>query len=439
MVCSLFKNAGISCAAFLVVGSLGLGFMPDRAQAEEGSSVQDYLYDRYKIELFGFFEARGGLRQDRDGTDEKDASLGEGRLQLDFNRDFGWGIAKLKGDLVADLVTEEFNGELREANLLFSPLSFLDIKAGRQTITWGTGDLVFINDLFPKDWESFFIGRDDEYLKAPSDAVKASFFFEPVNIDLVYIPLFTPSTYIDGSRLSYFNPLAGRITGRDNIFADQERNRFFTDDALAVRLYRTFGSTELALYGYYGYWSTPEGIDPQTMKGTYPKLAVYGASLRRPLFGGIASLEGGYYDSRSDRSGSDPFIRNSEVRYLAAFERELAENFTGGIQYYVEQILDYSQYEQSLPASFFARDEYRHLFTLRLTKLLMQQNLKLSLFVYYSPSDEDAYLRPKVNYKISDQWTVETGGNLFYGSQAHTFFGQFEENSNIYAALRRSF
>ena len=50
------------------------------------------------------------------------------------------------------------------------------------------GDLLFINDLFPKDWVSFFVGRDDEYLKAPSDSLKASFFNELFNLDFVYTP-----------------------------------------------------------------------------------------------------------------------------------------------------------------------------------------------------------------------------------------------------------
>ena len=50
----------------------------------------------------------------------------------------------------------------------------LDVKLGRQVLTWGTGDLLFLNDLFPKDWVSFFAGRDDEYLKAPSNTLRAT-------------------------------------------------------------------------------------------------------------------------------------------------------------------------------------------------------------------------------------------------------------------------
>ena len=69
----------------------------------------------------------------------------------------------------------------------------------------------------------------------------------------------------------------------------------------------------------------------------------------------------------------------------------------------------------------------------------MNQNLAVSLFAYYSPSDADAYLRPSVSYKIDDHWSAEVGGNVFVGKDDHTFFGQFDRNTNVYAALRWSF
>ncbi|MBW2029063.1 MAG: hypothetical protein JRJ31_08305 [Deltaproteobacteria bacterium] len=77
--------------------------------------------------------------------------------------------------------------------------------------------------------------------------------------------------------------------------------------------------------------------------------------------------------------------------------------------------------------------------TVRLTKLLMNQNLTLSLFAFYSPSDSDACLRPKVHYKVTDHWSAEAGGNWFLGSSDQTFFGQFEDNSNVYSAIRYGF
>jgi len=74
-----------------------------------------------------------------------------------------------------------------------------------------------------------------------------------------------------------------------------------------------------------------------------------------------------------------------------------------------------------------------------LTRLLMNQNLTCSLFTYYSPTDEDAYFRPNIGFKLNDQTAIEVGGNVFVGDQDDTFFGQFRDNTNAYASVRYSF
>jgi len=408
------------------------------AVAVNASVLQDRLYDKYGVGLNGFIEGRQGWRL-QDDPFEKNTSISEMRMQLDLSKDDDWGVIKLKGDLVGDQVEEKAYAELRELNLAFSPLDFMDAKIGRQTLTWGTGDLLFINDLFPKDWKSFFIGRDDEYLKAPSDAIKTSLFFDLFNIDIVYSPLFNASQYVDGTRLSYWNSMLGRTAGRDFILDDIERNSYFRDDEYAMRLSKNIGGIELGFYGYNGFWKTPEGLDAKESKLWYPELLAYGASARGALWGGIGNLEVGFYDSRDDRDGGDPLVRNSEIRTLAGFERELAHDFTGGFQYYLEWMQEYDTYKSTLPAGTAAKDEYRHVLTLRLTRLLMNQNLRLSLFTYYSPSDQDGYFRPKVHYKITDQWAIETGANIFFGKDYNTFFGQFQYNTNAYAGIRWSF
>ena len=423
------KQAVLQLAAFLIAICLTGG-----ARAE--LSFKDKLYDDYGIDLLGFVEARQGWRL-QDDPNEDDMSISEARLQLEASKDLEWGYLNFKGDLVGDLVEEEVRAELRSLNLLFSPLDNMDVRAGRQVLTWGTGDLLFINDLFAKDWVSFFVGRDDEYLKAPSDALRTSMFFDAFNVDLAYIPIANTSEYIDGSRLSYYNPMLGEVVGEDNIAGDDDINSFPNDGEVALRLYRALGSTEVALYGFYGFWKTPEGFRMDTGELYYPRLSAYGASVRSPMLGGIASLEAGYYDSKEDDDGDDPTVRNSEVRFLSGFERELARDFTGGFQYYLEWMQDYDEYESTATGP--KKDEFRHVFTLRLTKLLMNQTLKLSFFAYYSPSDKDTYIRPKIHYKLTDAWALETGANIFVGEDDHTFFGQFEDNTNAYASVRRSF
>jgi hypothetical protein len=396
--------------------------------------------------LHGFVDARYGQRLQNDPY-QRDDSLGETRLQLGLNRMGDFTTLNIRADFYYDdlvdqddIDLEEGRGwvDLREANLLFTPHDIADMKIGRQILTWGTGDLLFINDLFPKDWQSFFIGRDEEYLKAPSDAILLSLFPVALNIDVVYVPRFDPDRYIRGERISYWNPMLGSLAGRNAVIAPVIPDAAGEDDELALRLSKNVAGYEVALYGYSGFWKSPTGFDPLAGKATFPELSVFGASLRGNVGPGIGNIEAGYYDSRDDSNGSDPFIPNSELRLLVGYEQEVVRNVMLGGQYYLEALQDYDNYKLTAPATT-ARDEHRHLLTLRLTWLLMNQNLTLSMFGYASPSDDDYYLRPAVSYKLSDAILLTAGGNIFGGEDEYTFFGQFENNTNLYAGIRYSF
>jgi hypothetical protein len=403
----------------------------------ESADVNDSFLSRLPIETHGFYEIRGGYRLQNDKY-EKDMSIMENRLQLDLSSYLDWGDLKFKGDFIGDLVEEQADFDLREANLFSRPTDYMDLKVGRQILTWGTGDLIFINDLFPKDWESFFIGRDSEYLKSPSDAAKLSLFGDWANLDIAFTPQFDPDRFIDGRRISYWNSNLGRTAGQDAIVHTDKPNDWFGASEIAARIYKNIDNYELALYGYQGYWKSPGGQNAAMTQATFPDLNVYGASLRGAVAKGIGNLEAGYYESSDDQSGEDPLVNNSEMRYLAGYTREIGRDFTMGLQYYVEYMLDFGAYKRTLPSGP-ARDRDRHLTSLRLTKLLMNQNLRCSLFTYYSPSDKDVYVRPNVNYKASDNLAVEAGGNIFFGDYPNTFFGQFHDNTNVYLGLRYSF
>ncbi len=421
---------------FSVIFFSGVAVLLQDATAAERDQNNFWIFDNWDIEKHGFFELRSGYRTQNDKY-QKDMSVMEMRFQQDLYSYQDWGDVKFKGDLVGDMYTEEFDYQIREAYVFLRPVSYADMWIGRQILTWGTGDLVFINDLFPKDWQSFFIGRDSEYLKAPSDAAKVSLFHDLANLDIVFVPQFDSDNFISGERISYYSSMLGRTAGRDAELTTEKPDRWFKDYELHLRAYRNFGSYELAFYGYKGFWKSPGG---QTLTGevTFPDLNVYGVSVRGPFAGGIGNIEAGYYDSRDDQSGKNPFVKNSEFRLLGGYTREIGKNFTAGLQYYIEQMSDYGHYLDNLPSGP-ARDRTRHLATLRLTKLLMNQNLTLSMFTYYSPTDKDVYMRPNAHYKITDNVAVEIGGNIFFGDYEHTFFGQFRDNTNVYTAVRYSF
>jgi len=407
-------------------------------QSVSASEVWDQFWEDLTPDVYGFYEARAGYRLQNDAF-EKDMSIMETRTQIDLQSMPQWGMISVKGDAYVDGVTERGEFDLREANLSITPADFLDIKVGRQILTWGKGDLLFINDMFPKDWQSFFIGRDTEYLKAPSDAVKFGFFSDEANLEVVYTPQFDPDRYITGERLSYWNGSQQQIVGQNAVAITQEPKGGFQEDEVAARAYQSFDGVQVALYGYWGYWKSPGGLNAAQTRALFPSLDVYGASVEGAVGKGIFTTEIGYYDSKEDSDGTHGFVNNSEMRYLVGYNQEIARDFTAGVQYYVEQMLQHKEYLSSLKAGNRAKDEFRHLVTLRLTRLLMNQNLTCSLFTYYSPTDQDAYFRPNIRLKVNDRTAVEVGGNVFVGDDDSTFFGQFEDNTNAYTSVRYSF
>lgn len=406
----------------------------------------------FRFQLGGFVEALVAPRVVRSSASANEFVANEARFRLNLDATHDVASARFRGDVYADAVARRIWFDIRDASVFLRASSWFNMRVGRQVLTWGTGDFLFLNDLFPKDFNSFFIGRADEYLKAPSNSIITTFTIEKVGLDLVWTPIFEPDRFIDGERLSFFYPLAGppqivgdrsTLTPVEPLFPEQR----LRNGTVHGRLYGTAGAYELAAYGYVGYWPQPTALDvdpadPAVVRGvTYARLAVYGASVRGPMFGGLFNIEAAYYDSFDDRAGTNPAIPNPQFRGLAGYERELFPKFQMGLQYYLEYTLHYDELITNSPPGFvqYEPDEFRHLLTLRLTQLLVLDRLELSLFTFFSPNDLDTYIRPRVTYKIIDPLAFVVGANLMFGRHDYTFFGQLQENTNVYARFRYSF
>ncbi len=386
----------------------------------------------------GFVEAAVGSRWDRDPQVGRKQSLGDARVRLETNWSGDRLTVGFKGEAWYDSYLEEFDGDLRDLTLSFSPASSWDLKLGRQVLTWGTGDLVFLNDLFPKDWVSFFAGREDEYLKAPSNAVRGTWYGDVVNVDLAWTPVFQPDEYLTGERFSFFSPLAGQSVAPKPPLSGIEPDKDIDNSEVAVRLFKTIGSTEIAMYLYRGFFHQPTALT-DTFQPTFAPLTAIGASLRRPLGVGLFNAESVYYASRSDRDGTNPRFPNDQVRLLLGYEREAITNFTVAFQYYLEWTQDHSALLANSLNPTFEAEKYRHVLTNRLNYRLNQDKVTLSLFTFYSPSDNDYYVRPAISYRYSDQWSFTGGASIFGGEDPHTFFDQFADNSNVYVRVRYNY
>lgn len=388
-----------------------------------------------EVSLGGFVEGAWGARTARSPVhvDSRDYTLSEVRAQVQMEAWGDVGEAFVRFDVLQDrVVSESGEVELREGWARFTTAGDrLEVKAGRQALNWGTGDLVFVNDLFPKDWESFFSGREEQYLKAPTDVLRLGLFGLPLDVDFVWTPTFSPDRFPGpGPRFSLVPP--------DGTTQPARPAQTLDNSELALRLSRWLGSWALELYGYRGFFKNPQGIaveptqpDP-VFRPFHPALNVYGASLRGDVSGTVTWAEAGWYDVReesgTDEAGRDLMVPESSLRWILGAERQVATDLTFGLQWYAEA--EFPEGEDT---------DLSNLFTARIERLLKYQTVRLSLFGFWSPTDEDLYLRPLISWKPTDELELVLGANVFEGKSDTTRFGAFDHDDNVYTRIRWSF
>ena len=362
----------------------------------------------------------------------------EERAQIEIAGSPGHGLDGYAGklDLFRDNVGHEWGTDLREGYL---DLAFKNARArvGRQIVTWGVGDLLFVNDLFPKDWEAFFTGRPIEYLKLGVDAVKVDFYGKGASAEVVVMPGFRGDRTPRPSRFEMPSPFGALPVTLDTPEASLKNAQ------IAARVYGRLASFDASAYFTKGFFRSPsmapdDPNNPTQLNAFYPELRAYGASLQGAVGPGVVSLEVGYYDSADDKSGSDPAVPNSQIKFLAGYSRALSDDLTVGGQYNVEQTQHYGAYLEGLPPGFPASPEWRHLLTARITQMRKHQTERLSLVAFWSPSDNDFFLIPQYRLQIDDATWIEAGLNMFGGKDT-TLFGAFDKNDNLFLTYRKSF
>lgn len=131
-----------------------------------------------------------------------------------------------KTDLYYNHIDKDADTEIRELYIDYTETDW-DLRIGRQIVTWGLGDLIFINDVFPKDYEAFFSGRPLEYMKKPVDALKVNLYPEIATVNMVIIPFFEPDRFPQRRRFYLYDPMS---TGIQNVLvSDQKRTKIISE------------------------------------------------------------------------------------------------------------------------------------------------------------------------------------------------------------------
>jgi len=389
------------------------------------------------MDIHGFLMGTGSVRtsQTQLKTGEKyNWLLGEERLRanVDVESDSSNTAAVAKIDFVNDNIAGNVEIDAREIYGEYLSDSF-EIRAGRQMMTWGVADRLFINDVFPKNWTAFFAGQPLEYLKIGSDAVRASVFFGSWDLELVGIPFMQADVVPQTDRFVVFDP--GLIV--------REPSKRLSNGELAARLHTTFDTMDVAFYVFRGFWHQPD----KGIAGTaiiYPRLNNYGMTIQDSVLGGVLSLEAGFYQSADDKAGTNPLIANSQYRYLLGYEHELMTDLTLALQVYGEIMDNHAAYLATAQPAYAAGmgplplPKHRKIGTLNLRALWLNQTLTTSLFAM-AVAGGGRMLIPDLEYAVTDELSVNVGGHIFWGGPDSWMLGMMKHDDNVYTNVKWSF
>lgn len=386
-----------------------------------------------EVVFSGFLQQNTAFNTREENPDGRNHKLLEERAQLKLDASDGAWRLRAAGDLAWDHLGHQDKSEVRELYADYTASNW-DTRIGRQIITWGLGDLIFVNDVFPKDFEALVAGRPLGYLKLGVDAVKLGAYPEFANFELVLAPTFRENHIPDARHFHLYDPMPA-VTNRRTDKPGQ-------GDA-GLRIYRDIAGWDAALYLYRGFHRMPSMRPDSMMAPTkityfYPQLSVYGASVSGRAGEGVLNLEAAWYDSRQDRSGSDFAVPNSQTRLLAGYQIQPVEDLSLNFQYYMEYMHDYGAYRAALPAGFPVDRRWSHTVTTRLTQSFLHQTLWFSVYALYNDSNSDRFLNPELRYSFTDKIWGAIGANLF-GGKPWGQFGQLERDENVYLQMRYEF
>jgi len=442
-------------------------FGDDFAQEETGASSEAPA-----LEWSGFMQLeRADHVGDKSPADRKHLA-DELRFRLKTTHAADKGSMIIKLDFVQDLVTGTSAVDVREARILTTPASWLDLSLGKQVNTWGVGDMVFINDLFPKNWMAMFLGKDMEFLKEPANSYRASAYLGPITVDVVHHPKFAADVTPAGCTFAVFNPNSMLDSSQPSIAGGESactsaaspNPNMPTEAEDAVRLKMQTGGWELAMYGYRGFYKNPKGMvmssstDGVSLSPIYPRMSSIGGSAEGPLGPGILSMEVGRYDSLDDPNGTNPLIENSANKGLIGYRLEFSQHISAGMQSMVESMSQADGYDQGIlgmyqqmgltaeQAAQTAAYKYRlaptrHTYTLRLGFKAYQDTLWVNFFAFERPEDEDRYQKLEVVKRLSDALVLATGANVFSGSatKPDRDFGMLDNEDNGFVRVQYNF
>ena len=321
-------------------------------------------------------------------------------------------------------------------------LDSVDIRIGKQQIMWGKADGVFITDVVsPKNLTEFLL-PDFTEIRMGTNSLKLDYSLDNKTLEFVFTPMFVSTKIpsqdsIWGVKMDIpKNAVIDR--SKMEIKPSLENSEFFLKYSMLS------SAIDFEVMGGYMWDDEPTLHATREVTPAGPKLTITPEYHRLGLVGGGFSKDiDGLFVLRGEVAFYydkyfllDKFVDNKNtvqknyLHYLVGLDATPFWDIKMSAQFVQRAILDYNNDIKD--------KEFDNTMTFLMKKNFLRETLDLELFTYYSISNGDALIKPKVSYKYSDELELSTGAYIFVGDKDGVF-GQYEDNNMIYVKSKLTF
>ncbi len=333
---------------------------------------------------------------------------------------------------------------------LHVPLGSLDLRVGKQQILWGRAD-----GWNPTDNVTSFDYLDlIEYERLGVSAVRARQYFGSSSLDLVWVPLFTP-TRLPLLRSRWF-PLPQKLPSFPIQFRSSVHfpSNTLANSQFAARWDHTQHGWDYSL-SYFKGWNDLASYTPAL--SNFSPLPVPSRPVQIDLARSFRRLEaiGGDFSGapggngvrgeiaffRPEKKRSNPLSFIDERNYL---QYALGADKHHGDWYFLGEVLGDHSFGRSESSSLFQPGTLRfpdrgfgHSLLGRVERTINPwSSFRLTTIIRLTGGG--LLLQPDYQYQVAQAWKAEVGV-LILGGRGSDFLGQYRDNSRLYVKLRRSF
>jgi len=372
---------------------------PQTAPNDSGQAIGDALF-RYEAfyKLSPEWQIGGGIDARTDTHEQTDRSW-----------ELSWD----------DRETRRPPFEIRQLNIAYSKKK-LTVELGKQFIRWGKADLLNPTDRFaPRDYLTVV---DNDFLAVT--AARLTYGGQTNTIDVVWVPLFTPSriplldqrwTVVpDGIALQ---PLPAQFPGGSQVGARWNHIGRLAEYSLSFY----DGFDNLPLFNYQIESASPLTVGLQRF---YPQMRMYGADAAIPLKGVTLKTEAAYFTSTNK-------LQDEYALYVVQLERQAGEwffigGYAGEAITVLRSTLDFAP-DRGLAQAFLGHAGYT-----------IDTNRSVSLETAIRQNGQGVWAQLEYSQAFGQHWRATAGYALIRGD-ASDFLGQYNRNSHALLALRYSF